>query len=189
MLTSPPSTKDRLLRSAVKLVARDGFAATTTAAIAAETGLAEGTLYRHFPSKDDLLIEAYRGVKAKVFAAITAAHDSQGDPAERLKHLWLTLIEAYRSDTDTFIFGQRFAESALAAREGGMAHEQIGAGLTRLRDAGVAAGVFKDLPVDILSNLFFGPVSYMVKSEIGGRHWTPSELSLAADAVVDAWRA
>lgn len=189
MLTETLGTKDRLLRSALTIVARDGMAAATTAAIAAETGVAEGTLYRHFPSKDDLLIEAYRRLKGEVFDAFTAAGDAEGPPEERLKALWLTLINAYRSDTAAFNFGQRFAESALSEREGGAAHERIGAALARLRDAGVASGVFKDLPIDILSNLFFGPVGYMVKSEIKGRRWTDAELDMAASAVVDGWRA
>lgn len=189
MLTDTLSTKDRLLRAALKIVARDGMGAATTAAIAAETGVAEGTLYRHFPSKDDLLIEAYRRLKGEVFTAISEAGDGDGPPTERLKRLWLTLLNAYRSDTEAFTFGQRFAESALSEREGGAAHERIQAALTRLRDAGVAAGVFKILPTDILSNLFFGPVGYMVKSEIKGRAWSDAELDMAADAVVDAWRA
>ena len=189
MLTDTLSTKDRLLRAALKIVARDGMGAATTAAIAAETGVAEGTLYRHFPSKDDLLIEAYRRLKGEVFTAISEAGDGEGPPAERLKRLWLTLVNAYRSDPEAFTFGQRFAESALSVREGGAAHERIQAALTRLRDVGVAAGVFKNLPTDILINLFFGPVGHMVKSEINGRAWTDAELDMAAGAVADAWRA
>ena len=38
---------------------------------ASAAGVAEGTLYRHFPSKDDLLIEVYRGIKRAVFEAIS----------------------------------------------------------------------------------------------------------------------
>lgn len=189
MLTGGDTTKDRLMRAALKVVAREGFGGATTAAIAAETGVAEGTLYRHFPSKDDLLIGVYRRLKSEVAEAIIQGEEGGADPASRLKALWLTTIRAYQSDIDAFVFGQRFSESALSAREGGMAHEQIFAGLGRLHDAGVKAGVFKNLPVNLLANLFFGPVTYMIKSEIAGQHWTDEELDLAADAVLDAWRA
>lgn len=188
MLTAPLGTKDKLLRAGLVLVARDGFGAATTAAIAAEAGVAEGTLYRHFPSKDDLFIEAYRRLKGEVFQAISEGEDGDEAPEQRLKRVWRTLYAAYRSDPDAFMFGQRFAESALSKREGGAAHEAIAAAVGRLRQAGIAKGVFKDLPGDLLSNLFFAPVGYMLKSELNGRHWTESELDAAAEAVLDAWR-
>jgi AcrR family transcriptional regulator len=182
MLTETHGTKDKLLRAALTLVARDGFGAATTAAIAAEAGVAEGTLYRHFPSKDDLFIEAYRRLKGKVFEAISGGEDGDEAPEARLKRVWRTLYETYRADQDAFMFGQRFAESALSKREGGAAHEAIAGAVGRLRQAGVSKGVFKDLPGDLMANLFFAPVGYMLKSELNGRRWTDAE------AVLDAWR-
>lgn len=188
MLTAPIPTKDKLVRAALLLVARDGFGAATTAAIAAEAGVAEGTLYRHFPSKDDLMVEAYRRLKEKVFEKISSGEDGDEAPDVRLKRVWRALYEAYRSDVEAFVFGQRFAESELSAREGGQAHERILGAVARLRDAGVAQGLFKDLPADLLSNLFFGPVGQMLKSEIKGRRWSEAELEATAEAVLDAWR-
>ena len=61
------ATRAKLMQAAARIVSRDGMAAATTAAIAAEAGVAEGTLYRHFESKDDLLIAAYRQMKQEVF--------------------------------------------------------------------------------------------------------------------------
>jgi AcrR family transcriptional regulator len=188
MLTATHSTKDKLLRTAIALVARDGFGAATTAAIAAEAGVAEGTLYRHFPSKDDLFIEAYRRLKGEVAKAITEGGDDDEAPEARLKRVWRRIYETYRSDADAFMFGQRFIESALHSREGGLAHEAIAGAVGRLREAGVAKGVFKDLPGDLLANLFFAPVSYMLKNELKGRRWTDEELDAAAEAVLDSWR-
>ena len=60
MLTSLKSTKDKLLRAALVILARDGMAAATTAAIAEEAGVAEGALYRQYKLNDDLLIDAHR---------------------------------------------------------------------------------------------------------------------------------
>jgi AcrR family transcriptional regulator len=73
--TAGAATRERLLRAAAGIVARDGMEAATTAAIAAEAGVAEGTLYRHFDSKDDLLIAAYRQMKQEVFVDAAAGVD------------------------------------------------------------------------------------------------------------------
>ncbi|MGF1661799.1 MAG: TetR/AcrR family transcriptional regulator [Kineosporiaceae bacterium] len=47
-------TRRRLLDAAVEVVARVGYARATTRAIAEAAGVAEGTIYRHFPHKQHL---------------------------------------------------------------------------------------------------------------------------------------
>jgi AcrR family transcriptional regulator len=189
--TAPTSTgaatREKLMRAAVAIVARDGMEAATTAAIAAEAGVAEGTLYRHFDSKDDLLIAAFRRMKAEVFVDAAAAIDASLPPPERLKQSWKAIYMAYRSDRHAFAFGNRFAESALAEREGGEAIRGIGRMIADLRRAGIASGDFRNLPVDLLANLFLAPINYLMKSELKGRRWTDAELDAAATAVLAGW--
>jgi TetR/AcrR family transcriptional repressor of multidrug resistance operon len=186
--TAGAATRERLLRAAAGIVARDGMEAATTAAIASEAGVAEGTLYRHFESKDDLLIAAYRQMKQEVFVDAATGVDVDAPPPERLKRMWKAIYHAYRANRDAFAFGQRFAESALAEREGGEAHRAIGRMVADLRKAGVASGDFKNLPVDLLANLFLAPVSYLLKSELKGRKWTDAELDVVATAVLAGWK-
>jgi AcrR family transcriptional regulator len=50
-------TRDRILKSALKLFARQGFDGTTTRDLAEAAGVAEGTLFRHFATKKAILIE------------------------------------------------------------------------------------------------------------------------------------
>lgn len=52
----PRSARDRLLDTAGILFYRDGFHAVGIDTIVAESGVAKMTLYRHFPSKDDLIV-------------------------------------------------------------------------------------------------------------------------------------
>jgi AcrR family transcriptional regulator len=50
---------DRLVETAARAIARDGAEATLKA-IAAEAGVGIGTLYRHFPTREDLVEAVYR---------------------------------------------------------------------------------------------------------------------------------
>ena len=186
--TAGAATRDKLMRAAVAIVAREGMAAATTSAIAAEAGVAEGTLYRHYNSKDDLLIAAYRQMKQEVFVDAAEGVDTTAAPPERLKRTWKAIYLAYRANRDAFAFGQKFAESALAEREGGEALRAIGRMVADLRRTGIASGDFKNLPVDLLGNLFLAPISYLLKSEIKGRKWTEAELDAAAAAVLAGWK-
>lgn len=181
------ATRAKLMQAAARIVAGEGMAAATTAAIAAEAGVAEGTLYRHFESKDELLIAAYRQMKQEVFIDAANGLDTSIAPPERLKRTWKAIYLAYRANKDAFAFGQRFAESALAEREGGEAGRAVGRVVNDLRKAGIASGDFKNLPPDLLGSLFMAPVAYLLKAEIKGRKWTDAELDAAADSVLAGW--
>lgn len=58
---NPRNTRERLIRAALDLFTAKGYHETTTPQIAARAQVAEGTIYRHFASKDLLLNELYRG--------------------------------------------------------------------------------------------------------------------------------
>lgn len=49
------SARDRILDTAARLFYRDGYRATGVDRIIAESGVAKMSLYRHFPSKNDLI--------------------------------------------------------------------------------------------------------------------------------------
>ena len=72
----------------------NGFRATTTPAIAARAGVAEGTIYRHFSGKESLLNEAYR--EAQRWGA-GVVDESGGEPhpaaAEWLARIAARLVE------------------------------------------------------------------------------------------------
>lgn len=54
---SADSSRDRILKAAQRLFARQGFDGTTTRDLAQASGVAEGTLFRHFASKKAILVE------------------------------------------------------------------------------------------------------------------------------------
>ena len=52
-------TKEKIERTAMRLFVEKGVCQTTTRDIASEAGVAEGTIYRHFTSKEDLVWELF----------------------------------------------------------------------------------------------------------------------------------
>ncbi len=54
---SPYYTKDRILKTSLKLFSKKGYLGATTKEIAKEAGIAEVTLFRHFSSKEKLFEE------------------------------------------------------------------------------------------------------------------------------------
>lgn len=66
-------TRERLLQAAQELIEEGGYGAATVAAIAGRAGVASGTLYRHFPSKEQLFVELFRSVCSREERAMQAA--------------------------------------------------------------------------------------------------------------------
>ena len=66
-------TRQRLLKAARDLVAESGFAAATAAAVAQRSGVAAGSIYRHFPNKAELVAEVFRYATEHEVANVLAA--------------------------------------------------------------------------------------------------------------------
>ncbi|HEX4672976.1 MAG TPA: helix-turn-helix domain-containing protein, partial [Solirubrobacteraceae bacterium] len=69
-------TRERLLTSAQELIEEGGYGAATVIAIADRAGVAAGTLYRHFASKEELFVEVFRTVCDREVRAMRAAADA-----------------------------------------------------------------------------------------------------------------
>src|SRR3954452_8304906 len=66
-------TRDKIVRAALALVARGCYREAQVAAVAKRAGVATGTVYRHFPSKADLLTEVFRVASQHEVDAVAAA--------------------------------------------------------------------------------------------------------------------
>ena len=77
--------RDQLLDAAIRLFNRHGYHATGVDRLIEETGIAKTTLYRHFGSKEDLIVAALAKVdeqaRDELRAFVEAASD---DPRERI---------------------------------------------------------------------------------------------------------
>lgn len=68
------NTRQRLLKAATTLVRDGGFAAASAVAVAAKSGVASGSIYRHFPNKSELVAEVFRfATEHEIKAAVDAA--------------------------------------------------------------------------------------------------------------------
>jgi AcrR family transcriptional regulator len=76
-----------------------GLRGTTIREIAAEAGVAEGTLYRHWRSKRDLARALFRGCAATVAAAVRRAAEGERLPRARLAAAIGALFRAARDET------------------------------------------------------------------------------------------
>ncbi|SFF00896.1 DNA-binding transcriptional regulator, AcrR family [Blastococcus tunisiensis] len=68
--TRPSAARDRLLRSASATFYAEGIRGVGVDRIVAEAGVTRATFYRHFPSKDDLVVAYLRGIDEAIRARV-----------------------------------------------------------------------------------------------------------------------
>ena len=99
---APPAAEGkraRILDAAIKVFAAEGFYNAKVSQIAQQAGVADGTIYLYFKSKDDLLINLFEDRMERVNANLREAIDTETTAVARLKRivkLHLELVEQNR---------------------------------------------------------------------------------------------
>src|SRR6266480_25303 len=91
-MTQADLTRQRLIRAALELFTTAGYHLTTTPLIAKKAGVAEGTIYRHFDSKQHLLNELYRAAGRWALRVVKEADGLKVGPREKLAELGRGLV-------------------------------------------------------------------------------------------------
>jgi AcrR family transcriptional regulator len=86
-MTTVAPTRERLLQAARELIEEGGYGAATVAAIAERAGVAAGTLYRHFPSKEEMFVEVFRSVCDRELLAMRTAATAMAQDASHVDRL------------------------------------------------------------------------------------------------------
>src|SRR3954468_4840505 len=83
----PGQNRDAILRAAIDVFAERGYFNAQVADVARVAGVAAGTVYLYFRSKDDLLISIFERGMRDALAEVRAATKDVGDPRERLRRI------------------------------------------------------------------------------------------------------
>ena len=183
------ATRQRLLRAALDLYTTVGFRATTTPAIAARAGVAEGTIYRHFSGKEHLLNEVYRNAQRWGAGLVkeTEPEGQQQPLAERLGGIARRLLEAAGRDPSLTRMLLRSRDeqhlderSREASREFRQALQQVVAG-------GGREGVVRQGPSELWTDVWLALVAFAAE-RVGSREWEAEspQIALTLEAAWDA---
>lgn len=109
-------TKNRIIAATIKAVRQYGMEGVRIQNVSELAEISSGALYRHFDSKDQLLIECFTYIDKQV--AMIFEHFEFNpltlltDPIGSMKGLWLPYFRFWVSHPDETIFYHRFRDSA-----------------------------------------------------------------------------
>lgn len=166
-------------RAMVELVAAKGIHGASMSQVAKRAGVATGTAYVHYRSKEDLLIASFVEAKGQLGAVVARDIDLSDPPKMVFASLWRRIYEHLGKDPALARFLTQIDESPLRVR----AHEALTDDDPLVRLGEEMAPHLVDLPVEIIYELGLAPAVRLVASDT---RLDDHQLSLVIDS---CWRA
>ena len=166
-----------ILDTATAVFSENGFAAADVQEIANKTGVGKGTVYRYFPSKEELFLAAVDHGMRNLKLAVDAAAASAKQPLDRIAEgvlAYLTFFDDRPEIVELLVqeranFRDRQRPTYFVHREANMGAWQ------ELYGELIRSGTFRDIPVDrigdVISDLLYG---MMFTNYFAGRKTSPA---------------
>ena len=181
-----PDKPQQIIEAAVRVFARKGYYNSRVSDIAREAGIAAGTIYLYFKTKDDILVTLFRDKMTEFVHAMGKAIAGEPDAASKVRRLVSLHFRLLEEDPDLAEVlqvelrqGQKFFRGASG--------QEIGAyfGLiSSVLEEGVAEGRFRlSGSVKVATKMLFGAMDQMATSWVLGKRGY--RLVDTADAVAE----
>lgn len=176
----PPDRRTAVMQAALALFAERGFHGTRVPDIAVRAGVATGTIYTYFATKEALVNAVYQDRKQAMGAAVAAAFPPGPLTREGVVQAWCGMVAAAQADPMAFRFLElhHHADYLDAPSRAADAAAQAGP-LVVLAAAQQAGTIRADLDPPTVASLVWGALVGYVRSGAG------AETAAAGEAI---WR-
>ena len=145
--------RTQLLEASIDLFADEGFWNTPTARIARHAGVATGTLFNYFESKDVLIDEVYMQLKHEWMHHIMQNFPQNGTIKEQIEHIWFRHIDWGLGFPRRYALKQQLALSDLVSDEVQQRQQEALAFGFEIVERGMADGLFVPISAEYFGML------------------------------------
>ncbi len=159
-MSKPITKKDELLNAALALFMKQGIKGTTTRDIALRAGISEGTIYRHFASKEELAQEVFRQNLELLWRFLRRELRNSSTPEDMLEAFIRGVFEFARKHHRrySFVFSAHHTELRRLSRNK-MKPKQMLAKILRL---GQAQGRFRPIDTNLAAAMILGMITQTI---------------------------
>ncbi len=177
---------DDIHRAALKIINEEGLSGAPVSRIAAEAGVAAGTMYVYYKSKDELLLDLYRSVLEGLDRAMGDVMEEGLAAKPQFYRIWLAAFKYFLKNADGFLFMRQFSSSPSGKIAG---ENDMKAGysyLAELIETAQKKKLLKEMPVSVAVAIVSGVITAVVDTQLSG------SLQLTGDLLQDlldsTWR-
>ncbi len=154
--------EQKILDASLKLFVEKGFHGTSTAKIAENAGVATGTLFHYFKTKEELINSLYLSTKDSLLTEINDNYDHKKDIKENLKNLWLKSVNFSINNPYKFQFLLIFQYSPYITSLTKKQIETRTESMIETYIKGIEKQEIKEIPFEFAMDYFWGNVASTV---------------------------
>ncbi len=167
-----PKKKLIIVEATITIFVKDGFEKTTTASIAKSAAVGEGTIYRHFKNKDDLLQTTALYAAGLLFGPARRNFIKEDSPHAQFIRFCHDFLSTGRSLPQHHAFMEQYLNSSLGIEYRKKVLKEILINpeskplfypINRILMKGKEQQVLKDFPLQMLVALAMGPIIFILK--------------------------
>jgi len=167
-----PDKPQQIIDAAIRVFARGGYYNSRVSDIAREAGIASGTIYLYFKTKDEILVTLFREKMAEWVALVRREIAAERDPLAKIRKIVALHFKVLEESPDLAEVVQVELRQGQKFFRGASAHE-VSAYFDVINDVleeGVSAGLIRrDLPVKVATKMLFGAMDQLATSWVLGK--------------------
>jgi TetR/AcrR family transcriptional regulator, repressor of fatR-cypB operon len=160
-----------IMRAALEIIAERGFHGAPMVEIAEKSGVAAGTIYRYFESKEVLITELHRELEDRIMVVLQEDYPSGRPLRERFLYLTQRLLRYFIEHPLHFRYMEQYFNSPFGItmhRDKLLGKSGNPDLLREVFEEGISQQILKDFPVVVLFSLAFGPMIILMRDHILG---------------------
>jgi TetR/AcrR family fatty acid metabolism transcriptional regulator len=164
--------RERILASALKVFAQKGFFGAKVSDVAEAAGVAVGTIYLYFKSKDDLLISVFEQQMESIHAELGSAMAGGKDATDKLRRFvraYIQLVQSNRHGTEVITIELRQSAKFMKEYQNPRFAEFLKL-LASIIDEGQKTGKLRgDIPAPVAARALFGALDELALWWVSGK--------------------
>lgn len=182
--------KKAILENMLELVEVHGLLGVPMSLLAKKAGVAAGTIYHHFESKDAIILELFNNVREAITHEIFRIKDRALDNySERFKRLWINLFQYFTENPKVLSFMEQFYSSPFQRMVHSGDSQFYEDNFSSFFVRGIKEGYIKKYDIHIISSIFMGGLTIAAKKHNNGYHtFSTDELRKMASIVWDGFK-
>ncbi|WP_266205605.1 TetR/AcrR family transcriptional regulator [Pontibacter kalidii] len=162
--------KKAIFESTLELVRENGFHGTPMSLVAKKAGVAAGTIYHYFESKQDLILDLFHYIKEQIISVIKREDSAEMPYQKCFFNIWYGLHAYYSENPNVLMFFEQFVNSPYNAFiQEDYNSSEFRQRLTSFFERGIREGHLKALSPNVLGTLAHTNIISTVKMSSSGR--------------------
>ncbi len=166
--TAETDKKQAILQTTLALITENGFHNAPMSVIAKRAGVAAGTIYHHFESKEQIINALYALEKEKMGLALLQKAGQDGTYKNQFFQFWENLFTHFVKNPASFLFLEQFANSPFIGQVTREENKHFYLPVIEFIGLGMKKGFLRKMDIELAVALIYGNVVSAVKLHLSG---------------------